>query len=83
MAIVHWVGRLQFQTSVASSLASMFVQSWSILKPCLFWQIHKADIVLSATTAGKIFPIYPGPIYCDENGGKLGYETAEDGNRPL
>ena len=44
---------------------------------------HKADIVLSATTAGKIFPIYPGPVYCDENGGKLGYETAEDGNRPL
>ena len=44
---------------------------------------HKANIALSATTAGKIFPIYPGPIYCDENGGKLGYETAEDGNRPL
>ena len=46
---------------------------------------HKANIALSATTvtAGKIFPIYPGPIYCDENGGKLGYETAEDGNHPL
>ena len=29
------------------------------------------------------FSIYPGPIYCDENGGKLGYETAEDGNCPL